>query len=80
MPSALHSGGKLWLLEALGNELPAISRAINLKQIQLLSGVDAHLFGQAKTSLLCSRWDFSCKFELLGLNCSPWQKDSERSH
>lgn len=33
VPSALHSGGEAWLFEALGNELPAISRAINLKQI-----------------------------------------------
>lgn len=33
MPSALHSEEKLWLLETPGNELPAISRAINLKQI-----------------------------------------------
>lgn len=33
LPSALHNGGKQWLLEALGNELPARSQAINLKQI-----------------------------------------------
>ena len=80
MPSALGIGKKLWFLEGLGKELPAISRVINSKQIQLLSGVDVSLFDQAKTSLLCSCWDFSCRFELLGLNCSPWQKDSKRSH
>lgn len=33
LPSALHNGGKLWLLEALRNELPARSQAIHLKQI-----------------------------------------------
>lgn len=80
VPSALGIGEKLWFLEGLGNELPAKSMAINLKQIQLPSGVAMSLFGQAKTSLLCSCGDFSGNFELLGFNCSSWQKDSKRSH
>lgn len=32
MPNALRCGEKLRLLEALGDELPAIGRAINLEQ------------------------------------------------
>ena len=44
MPSALGIGEKLWFLEGLGNELPAKSTAINLKQIQLPSGVAMSLF------------------------------------
>lgn len=46
MPSALGIGEKLWFLEGLGKELPAISRVINSKQIQLLSGVDVSLVRQ----------------------------------
>lgn len=56
---------------ALRNELPARSRAINLKRILAAKWGRSTLFGQAETSLECSCWDCSHKFELPEFN-SPF--------
>lgn len=76
MPNALHCGEKLRLLEALGDELSAISRAINLEQT-LAAKWGRNAFGQAEASPVCSYWDISHKFELCGSAVPLDRKDSK---
>lgn len=68
---------ELRLSEALGNELPEISRAINLKEIL------AATWGRNASVLVGQRfpggllWDFYTNSSCLWSNCSPWQKYSK---
>lgn len=77
MPGVLYDGGKLWLLQALGNELLPISRAIDPKQIQLISEGSPAFVWPGRDLPLVLLLEFFMQIWVVWFSCSPWQKGSE---